>query len=162
MDLIEFKNEKYPRFQSEGFASQFAIPYALHYCKGKGYDIGFCKNEWKFPSAIGIDESLGNGYDANNLPEDEVDYIFSSHCLEHVSNWVITLEYWISKIKTGGILFLYLPDISQIYWRPWFNKKHNHVFTPEILKKFLENHNMKNIFISGIDLNNSFMCVCEK
>lgn len=95
-----------------------------------------------------------------NVPKKEMDYVFSSHCLEHVDNWVITLEYWISVIKKGGILFLYLPDISQHYWRPWYNRKHRHCFTPDILKQFLQDHKCENIFISGIDLNNSFMIVC--
>jgi len=162
MDLIEFHNEKYPKFQSLGNASQFAIPYAKYYCKGNGYDIGFCKEEWKFPNARGIDFSLGDGYNADNLPEGNMDYIYSSHCLEHVDNWVTTLEYWISKLKIGGILFLYLPDLSQKYWRPWNNKKHKHCFTPELLYTFLADHNMKQIFKSGVDLNNSFMIVCTK
>jgi predicted SAM-dependent methyltransferase len=164
MELIEFSNNKYPKFQSLGNASQFAIPYALHFCKGIGFDIGFGKEEWKLPNAIGIDKALNNQYDANHLPcsENEIDYIYSSHCLEHVDNWIETLEYWISKIKFGGILFLYLPDFSQKYWRPWNNKKHNHCFTKEIVIEFLKDHNMKNIFSSGIDLNNSFMVVCEK
>ena len=81
MEWIEFKNNKYPLFQSKGNASQFSIPYALHYCKGTGYDIGFCKEEWKFPGAIGIDENKGDGFNANKLPDDLVDYIYSSHCL---------------------------------------------------------------------------------
>jgi hypothetical protein len=132
------------------------------FCKGNGLDIGYCREEWKYPGARGIDHCLNDGFHANNLPEDNYDYIFSSHSLEHVLNWSITLEYWISKIKDKGILFLYLPDISQSYWRPWHNKKHYHCLTPEILRLFLEDHNMKNIFISGIDLNNSFMLVCEK
>ena len=75
MNLIDFQNEKYPYFQSLGNASQFSIPFALHYCKGIGYDIGFCKEEWKLPNAIGIDYTLQNGYHANNLPDDTVDYI---------------------------------------------------------------------------------------
>ena len=100
--------------------------------------------------------------DLDNLPDNEVDYIYSSHCLEHVDNWVLTLELWLSKLKENGILFLYLPDFSQKYWRPWNNRKHNHCFTPEIINEFLKDKNMKNIFISGIDLNNSFMVVCEK
>lgn len=162
MELIDFCNEKYPLFQSEGNASQFAIPYALHYCKGTGYDIGFCKEEWKLPMARGIDLGMDDGYDANKLPDDVVDYIYSSHCLEHVDDWTATLEYWISKIKTGGILFLYLPDFSQKYWRPWNNRKHKHCFNPEILYHFFIDHGMKNIFKSGVDLNNSFMIVCEK
>lgn len=161
MDTVQFKDKYYPLFQAKGNAAQFALPYALHFCKGMGYDIGFCKEEWKLPNAIGIDSNLQNGFDANHLPNNQVDYVFSSHCLEHVDDWVRTLEYWISKIKKGGILFLYLPDISQEYWRPWHNRKHKHCFTPEILKRFMEDHNCENIFCSGIDLNNSFMIVCS-
>ena len=161
IQTIQHLGNNYPYFQSLGNASQFAIPFAKHICKGVGYDIGFCKEEWKFPNAIGIDFSLQNQYHADNLPEEPVDYIYSSHCLEHVPNWSNTLSYWISKLKEDGALFLYLPDFSQSYWRPWFNKKHFHVLTPQIIKTFLEDHNMKNIFVSGIDLNNSFMAVCS-
>lgn len=162
MELIDFNKDKYPLFQSKGNASQFAIPYALHYCKGTGYDIGFSKEDWKLPIARGIDIIMDDGFNANNLPEENVDFIYSSHCLEHVDNWVETLEYWISKIKSGGILFLYLPDFSQKYWRPWNNRKHKHCFTTEIIYNFLVDNKMKNIYSSGIDLNNSFMIVCEK
>lgn len=162
MNIIEYKNEKYPFFQTLGNASQFSIPFAKHFCQGVGYDIGFCKEEWKFPGAIGIDSSLENGFDADHLPEDTlVDYIYSSHCLEHVDNWVLTLEYWIQHLKPGGVLFLYLPDVSQKYWRPWNNRRHKHCLTPELLKEFVQDHEMKNIFVSGIDLNNSFMVVCQ-
>jgi len=162
MNIIEYKNEKYPFFQTLGNASQFSIPFAKHFCQGVGYDIGFCKEEWKFPGAIGIDSSLENGFDADHLPEDTlVDYIYSSHCLEHVDNWVLTLEYWIQHLKPGGSLFLYLPDVSQKYWRPWNNRRHKHCLTPELLKEFVQDHEMKNIFVSGIDLNNSFMVECQ-
>lgn len=161
MDIIDFHGKQYPGFQARGNAAQFAIPYALHFCKGKGYDIGFCKEEWKFPGSVGIDENLQNGFHADKLPEEKVDYIFSSHCLEHVIDWVSTLEYWLSKLSPKGVLFLYLPDFSQEYWRPWNNRKHKHCFTPEILKSFLVDHGCKNIFCSGIDLNNSFMVVCS-
>ena len=162
MEFCNFKDNRYLHFQSLGNASQFAISYAKYYCKGIGYDIGFCKEEWKFPSAIGIDLSLDNGFHADNLPEQEVDFIYSSHCLEHVDNWVNTLELWISKLKNNGVLFLYLPDFSQVYWRPWYNKKHKHCLTPEIITTFLKDKEMKNIYCSGIDLNSSFMIICEK
>ena len=74
------------------------LPFAVHFCKGVGYDIGFCKEEWKYPGAIGIDIGLNNEYDANKLPDEKVDYIYSSHCLEHVDNWIETIELWISNI----------------------------------------------------------------
>ena len=37
MELLNFSNEIYPKFQAEGNASQFAIPYAKHFCNGSGY-----------------------------------------------------------------------------------------------------------------------------
>ena len=161
MELVTFDNTNYPKFQATGNASQFAIPFAKHFCKGYGYDIGYSREEWKFPDARGIDLGVDE-YHANNLPNEEVDYIYSSHCLEHVDNWIDTLEYWISKLKPNGVLFLYLPDFSQKYWRPWNNRKHKHCLMPELLREFCLDHNMKNVFVSGIDLNNSFMVVCNR
>jgi hypothetical protein len=59
-------------------------------------------------------------------------------------------------------LFLYLPDYSQEYWRPWNNRKHKNIFSQQIIKDYLLQRGYKNIFISGVDLNNSFMVMCEK
>jgi predicted SAM-dependent methyltransferase len=93
----------------------------------------------------------------------KVDYIFSSHCLEHVETpWYDVLKYWTSKIKVGGTLFLYLPDYSQEYWRPWNNEKHKHIFTPEIMKDAFESLGFVEVFVSGVDLLNSFAIVGEK
>ena len=156
---ITFEDIDYPSFQQSGNASQFSIPFAKHFCKGIGYDIGFNNPEWKYPEAIGIDiNDSSNDFHANNLPDNKVDYIYSSHCLEHLDNWVDTLEYWISKVKTNGVVFLYLPDFSQHYWRPWNNRKHKHVFFPDIFKEFCKSKKLK-YFCSEIDLNNSFMIV---
>ena len=55
MQIIEYKGDKYPHFQSIGNASQFAIPYAKYICTGKGYDIGCMKKEWSFPGSTPID-----------------------------------------------------------------------------------------------------------
>ena len=161
INTVIHENKEYPFFQSQGNAAKYIIPFALEFCKGEGYDIGYCKKEWMFPGAIGIDYSDGNGYHADNLPDKKVDYIFSSHCLEHVDNWINTLEYWISKVNKGGIIFLYLPDYSQTYWRPWNNKKHKHVLIPDVLVDFLKSKECNKIFKSGVDLNNSFTIVCE-
>lgn len=161
IELVNFKNEKYPLFQSTGFASQFAIPYAKHVCKGEGYDIGCMKKEWSFPGSIPIDESFDDGHHAMSLPK-KVDYIFSSHCLEHIPNWVDVLDYWYDMLNTNGVLFLYLPDYSQHYWRPWNNRKHFNIFNPQILEDYMKDKGYINIYKSGIDLNNSFMIFGEK
>lgn len=162
IQTIEHKGIEYPIYQSEGYAAQFAIPYAKHVCKGEGYDIGCNRKEWAFPDAIPIDPLFSTAYDAYNLPEKDVDFVFSSHCLEHLPNWVDALDYWKTKIKSGGVLFLYLPDYSQTYWRPWHNRKHVHIFSPEIIRDYLKDRGWINIFVSGVDLNNSFMAMAQK
>ena len=162
MQTLEYKGDLYPEFQAQGNASQFAIPFAKHFCKGVGYDIGCCKKEWSFPGSTPIDLDFDDPYDANNLPAFQVDYIFSSHCLEHVDDWVDTLLYWTKKICNGGVLFLYLPHYDQKYWRPWNNRKHKHVFVPQTIVDFMEENGYTNIFSSQRDLNHSFIVVGEK
>jgi predicted SAM-dependent methyltransferase len=162
MDIISFKDVDYPLFQAQGNASQFAIPFAKYFCQGKGVDIGFHKEEWKFPNAIGADlNDKSNVYHALCLPE-ELDYIYSSHCLEHIADWVSAVEYWSSVLKTGGILFLYLPHRDQEYWLPWNNRKHLHVLDAEMVKGCMEKFGFKNIMHSDRDLNHSFIVVGEK
>ena len=163
MKTIEFKENVYPAFQAEGFAAKFAIPFAQQVCHGNGYDIGCNREEWKLPGAFAIDPVLGP-FDAMNLPTSKVDYIFSSHCLEHLPKWADALDYWAEHLKHNGVIFLYLPDHSQTYWRPYHNRKHYHSFTPDIIKSyFTDQPNLwKNVFVSGIDLNNSFMVMAEK
>ena len=162
MQVIEYKGDKYPHFQSIGNASQFAIPYAKYICTGKGYDIGCMKKEWSFPGSTPIDLDFDDPYHADNLPDGEVDYIFSSHCLEHVPDWAGTLLYWTKKIRVGGNLFLYLPHYDQKYWRPWNNRKHIHAFVPNMIVDFMEENGYNNIISSQRDLNHSFIVSGEK
>ena len=163
IETISYKGNVYPKFQSEGNAAQFAIPYAKHVCVGKGVDVGCNRLEWVYPGAIPVDPII-NGFDALNFPKDaiELDYIFSSHCLEHIEDWVSVLDYWKTRLKTDGTIFLYLPDYSQVYWRPWNNRKHINIFNPTILKDYLEDRGFFNIFTSEVDLNNAFMVMAQK
>lgn len=164
MRTIEFKGQTYPEFQATGFAARFAFPFAQAIgLLGEGYDIGCNRMEWCYPGAMPIDPAMGTSYSAYNLPEREVDYIFSSHCLEHLSDWVGALDYWESKIKSGGTIFLYLPHPDQRYWLPWHNRKHNHVLYPRVLEMYFKDRGCwKNIFVSDRDLNHSYVAVAEK
>jgi len=165
LETCTFNDIHYPWFQAQGNASQFAIPFAKHLCRGKGYDIGCNRLEWAYPGSIPIDLAFDDEWDAYNLPKGQVDYIFSSHCLEHLPNWVTALDYWLLKIKSGGVLFLYLPHYSQEYWRPWNNRKHIHSLYPEAIREYLLSTNLVNsekLFVMGPDLNNSFYVAAEK
>lgn len=164
---IQHKGIDYPEFQSRGFAAEFAFPFAKKVCLGHGCDIGCNREEWAFTDAQGvpalmIDKTFKNEYDAYNLPPTNFDYIFSSHCLEHLADWVGALDYWATKLKRGGVLFLYLPHPSQNYWLPWNNRKHIHCLQPEIINQYLIDKGWNKIFVTGADLNNSFTVIAER
>lgn len=164
---LVYKGKVYPSFQADGFAAQYAFPFAKLICTGTGVDVGCCKEEWKLPGAIAIDPQL-NEYHATKFPyalAGELDYIFSSHCLEHVPDWVGALDYWNSQLKPRGKIFLYLPHPGQEYWKPWNNRKHIHYLHPDMIKDYLSNSgkwNRDKVFVKGPDLNDSYYAVAEK
>lgn len=171
MKTIEFNGRHYPAFQAEGNAARWVMPFArevLKDCKTV-FDVGCCRHEWAYPGAHAIDPAL-NQWDARHFPTEMTpDAIFSSHCLEHVADWVGALDYWHSRLKTGGIVFLYLPHPDQEYWLPWNNRKHVNVLTPELLHGYLSSRfssgipKWRDVFVTeGHDLNHSFTAVATK
>ena len=164
---IEHQGKQYPAFQSEGFAAQFAFPFARKVCKGHGIDIGCNRPEWAYVDADGVealrvDPVISPAFDAYALPPSKFDYIFSSHCLEHLRDWVEALDLWAKSLKRGGVLFLYLPHPSQSYWRPWHNRKHIHSLEPATIRQYLIDRGWNKIFVTDADLNNSFTVIAEK
>jgi len=167
IETITHQGNKYPKFQSEGFAAKFIFPVAREVCVGRGCDIGCNRPEWAFVDrtgkcAIMVDPIIDPQFDAYKLPEGEFDYLFSSHCLEHLRDWVGALDYWETKLKAGGTLFLYLPHFNQSYWRPWFNRKHTHCLDPVIIQNYLIDRGWNNVFVTGADMNSSFAVMAEK
>lgn len=164
IQTIWHEGKEYPEFQSNGNAARFCMPFALEVCKGLGFDVGCNRAEWSLPGSILVDHTLQDEYHAMNLPPLKVDYIFSSHMAEHfVGNIADMLDYWATKLKSGGVLFLYLPDYSQSYWRFWSNRKHIHTFTPEIMHDCLTSlGSFHKVFVSGVDAYNSFTVMAER
>ncbi len=78
------------------------------YCQGNGIDIG-----------AGIDPITSNVmvWDIYNgdatymqgLPDSVFDYVYSSHCLEHVCSPFLALKNWWRILKPGGHLILLVP-----------------------------------------------------
>lgn len=153
--IFEYAGAMFPDYVKMGNAAQFIIPTAHHFCKGRGLDIG--SSEWGFPGATPID--LKRGTDAMALPEGQFDYIFSSHCLEHLVNPVEALEHWKTRIKPGGVLFLYLPHPDMTYWRPQHCRKHLHQWWPKDMAQMVSDLGFKNVIHSERDLAWSFSLV---
>jgi len=92
--IFEYKNKLYPEYLKSDNTCQFINPVAQQFCRGKGLDIG--ANKWPLPGAVPIDRIQGD--DALDLPGWDYDYIFSSHCLEHIENPIQALEHWKSRL----------------------------------------------------------------
>ena len=113
---------------------------AQRYCKGKGADIG--AGYWPLPGAIPVDIERGPGVGRviSDFEDGSLDFIFSSHCLEHIEDWRSTLSEWVRKVKTGGIVFLYLPHPECEIWHPgspFVGDGHRWVPIPEVISEAL-------------------------
>lgn len=149
-----YKGKVYPDYLKRGNAASHIIPVAQHFCKGDGLDIGGTPY-WSLPGSTIINPEFGQ-YDAYTFPQDSYDYIFSSHCLEHLEDYVSALVYWRDNLRKKGQLFLYLPHPSMEYWLPQNCKKHLHKFDIPDIIKLLKDLGFTDIFNSERDLYWSF------
>lgn len=134
-----YRGDDYPDYLNHGDACSFIREKALQYCSGRGIDVG--AGEWPLPGAIPVrEEQRQNAYALDAFPDSSLDFVFSSHCLEHLERWQSALELWIRKVKPGGHLFLYLPHESMKLWRragPWVGLRHEWIPTWQALVPFL-------------------------
>lgn len=153
---FEYKGVDYPEYIRQGNAVENIVPFAQKFCQGRGLDIGGTP-DWHFPGSAIINPLFGE-HTATNLPDAHIkwDYIFSSHCLEHLGNYVEALELWRDALRTNGQLFLYLPHPDMRYWKPQHCRKHLHSFWPSQIVELLQDLNFIDVFHSERDLYYSF------
>lgn len=153
--LYEYEGCLYPQYLKHGNAMQFIQPTAAHFCKGRGLDIGAGK--WPLPGAQPVD--LANGQDGCVLPPGEWDFIFSSHAIEHIPDAVGALAHWKTRLKPGGVLFLYAPSQEMRYWQTTKNRKHLHEWQPKQMARILRDLGFVGVINSERDLCWSFAVV---
>jgi len=123
------------------------------YCLGDGLDIGcggvntdmrFYQENKIVPTAIGVDLARTNlTGKADNLfwfTDGCLDYVFSSHLLEHLPAPEKALKEWFRVLKSGGSLVLYLP-LEGFYPRVGevgANSDHKHNLRPQYLLAWLK------------------------
>jgi ADP-heptose:LPS heptosyltransferase/predicted SAM-dependent methyltransferase len=117
------------------------------YTRGLGLDIG-CGPHKAFPHFIGVDSKkdtalFGIEMEPDNVVEDaaslpqvptgKLDFVFSSHLLEHIEDYQGALREWWRIIKVGGHMVLYLPhrDLYPRIGQPGANPDHKHDFKPQ-------------------------------
>ncbi len=141
-----YENVFYPDYITVGGASSAIERTALQFCKGKGIDVGAWY--WPLRGSTPVDIASGAGMQnkIEDIPPNSQDYVFSSHCLEHIADWEQALDAWIGKLKKGGILFLYLPHPSCGLWKktnPMMAAHHVWTPAPDIIAKAMKKRKMK-------------------
>ena len=119
---------------------------ALKYCQGCGVDVG-CGDDKIRPEAFGIDSGLdaiyGRSVEFRNLSivnvkqevhdlgfiqEGSLDYVYTSHFLEHLHEPKEMIEDMCRVLKVGGHIVVYLPD-RLLYTDD--NPEHYHMWTAQ-------------------------------
>jgi SAM-dependent methyltransferase len=131
-----YRGEKYPDYLFMGGASFAIFRTAKNYLRGHGVDIG--AGYWEFPGSMPVDPWRGEGLHTRieDIPAASLDYIFSSHTLEHIEDWRGTLVQWAALLKRGGRLFLYLPHPECLIWHrgaPGIDEWHKWIPEPKIV-----------------------------
>lgn len=135
-----YKGGFYPDYLTLGGASHAISRTALQFCKGKGVDVG--AGAWPLDGAVPVDSlrGPGAGRSMGEFEDNSLDYVFSSHCLEHIEDWEESLQEWLKKVRIGGVIFLYLPHPDCAIWHPgspFVGKGHKWVPTPWVIKRAL-------------------------
>ena len=101
------------------------------YMKGDGLDIGY-GGDLVVPNARGWDLEDGDAQDLASIANESFDFVYSSHCLEHMRDPVVSLLNWWRVLKPGGYLIFAIPD-EDLYehgiWPSVYNPDHKNTFT---------------------------------
>lgn len=126
----------YPDYLKKGNMAEAVKWLALKYCQGKGVDIGAGK--WPLNGAKAIEDNLDENAYIIKEADSSLDFVFSSHNLEHLSDWQKALREWYRVLKVGGQICLYLPHPVCDMWAVGVNKQHLWSPNPVAVTSFLK------------------------
>jgi SAM-dependent methyltransferase len=114
--------------------------FATRYFRGDGIDVGggidslaLCRE--LFPlirHMFTYEQEHGDAQLLANVADGSFDFLYSSHCLEHLRDPVEALRNWLRAVKPGGHLVVDVPDedlYEQGNWPSKFNSDHKMTFT---------------------------------
>jgi SAM-dependent methyltransferase len=113
------------------------------YLRGDGIDIG-CGDDPLRPitgSVVAWDIPQGDAQVMAGVSDGRFDFVYSSHCLEHLPDVPDALRNWCRILKPGGCLYVTVPDY-QLYehhrWPSLFNPDHRHSFSLTLTRSRLK------------------------
>jgi SAM-dependent methyltransferase len=114
--------------------------FATRWFRGIGLDIGGARDSLAnfrelFPGirrVVVYDKEQGDAQLLANVEDDSFDFVYSSHCLEHLRDPYEAIASWVRVVKPGGHLIITVPDedlYEQGHWPSRFNTDHKVTFT---------------------------------
>lgn len=119
-----FETKKnFERRKREGYFEKYFV--------GQGIDIG-CGPDPLLPDCRHWDLSDGDAQYLKSIADQSFDWVYSSHCLEHMIDPSIALLNWWRVLKLNGYLVIIVPDFAlyeQFQWPSHYNSDHKHKFS---------------------------------
>jgi len=118
----------------------FDARFATRWFAGVGLDVGAGSDSLAlyaelFPlirQVVLYDQRQGDAQLLDNVPDEKFDFLYASHCLEHLRDPYEALGNWIRVVKPGGHLVICVPDedlYEQGVWPSRFNTGHRTSWT---------------------------------
>ena len=104
------------------------------YLKGNGIDIGAGDDPLQIVNGTTrpFDMRDGDAQYMNGIEDNVFDFVYSSHCLEHMIDINIAINNWTRILKPTGFLYITVPDFD-LYEKgifpSRFNGDHKHTFS---------------------------------
>jgi len=105
-----------------------------NFLRGSGIDIG-CGPDPLVVSNGSVrpwDLKDGDAQLMAGVPDGQLDFVYSSHCLEHMRDVRETLVNWLRILKPGGHLYVVVPDYilyEKMTWPSMYNSDHKQSFS---------------------------------
>ena len=101
------------------------------YCRGEGLDVGY-GGDIITPNSSGWDFRNGDAQYLAGIDDESFDFVYSSHCLEHMYDVRTSLKNWFRVVRRGGFLLLAIPHRDLYEKRTQlpsrWNGDHKHMF----------------------------------
>lgn len=120
------------------------------YLHGDGIDIGCGDDILKVDNGkvVAYDKNHGDANYCDNLEDNKFDFVYSSHCLEHMHSVRTALFNWSRILKKNGFLYVVVPDFA-LYEKKQFpsryNADHKHTFSINIARHHVNRNNHHHI-----------------
>ncbi|MDY7576937.1 methyltransferase domain-containing protein [Herbaspirillum sp. RTI4] len=130
--MFETSKANRRRYMDGAFQSRYFV--------GRGIDIGgapdpLAQHAGLFPRMGEVrtwDLPDGDAQGMQGIADESLDFVYSSHCLEHMVDVRQALKNWLRILKPGGYLIVTVPDedlYEHGYWPSHFNADHKASFT---------------------------------